>query len=82
MRTHLSPPFQTLFPYRPLQRSGVPCALQQGLISYLFYAWQCVYVSVPISQFTLPPTPLVTISLLSTSVTLFQQRGLESSRPL
>ena len=51
--------------------SIVPCAIQQVLISYLFCIQQhiCIIPNLPIHP-TLP-SPLVTISLFSTSVTLF-----------
>ena len=54
--------------HTPLSR--VSCAMQQVLISYLFYTQQCIYVSpnLPIHPTLL--TPLVTISLFSTSVTI------------
>ena len=55
--------------YRVLSR--VSCAIQQVLISYLFYMQQCVYISTPFSQFIPPPPyPLVAVSLLFISVTL------------
>ena len=53
--------------------SRVPCAIQQVLISYLFYTQQCVYTSIPISQF-IPPLPSpapVSIRLSSMSVSVF-----------
>ena len=54
--------------YRVLGR--VPCAIQQVLIIYFIYSSVCM--SIPISQFIPSPlSPLVTIGLFSTSVTLF-----------
>ena len=52
--------------------SRVPCALQQVLISYLFYTQQCIYVNpnLPIHHTPLFPTS-VSICLLSTSMSLF-----------
>ena len=43
-----------------VQQSGVPCAIQQVLISYLFYTYQCIYVNpnLPIHH-TRPFPPLV-----------------------
>ena len=59
--------------------------VQQVLISYLFYTYYCIYVnpSLPIypTTITMPPpphpllSPLVSICLLSTSVSLFLQNG-------
>ena len=42
-----------------VQRSGVPCAIQQVLISYLFYTYQCIHVnpSLPIHPTTTPRPP-------------------------
>ena len=60
--------FSRLGHYRVL--SGVPCAIQQVFISYLFYIQQCVFVSSNLPVYPSLP-PLVTISLGSTSVTLF-----------
>ena len=57
--------------YRVLSR--VPCAIQQVLISYLLYIQQCVYVNPNLPIYPSPPYPLVTISLLSTSVTQKRQ---------
>ena len=37
-----------------VQRSGVPCAMQQVLISYLFYTDQCIYVN---PNLPIHPTP-------------------------
>ena len=55
--------------YRVLSR--VPCTIQQVLISYQFYTWQCVYMSIPISQFiSSPPYALVAVCLFSISMTL------------
>ena len=51
--------------------SGVHCALQQ-VLSYLCDTQYYIYMSVPLSQFITPPFPaLVTITLFSTSVSLF-----------
>ena len=55
--------------YRVLSR--VPCAIQQVVISYLFYIQQCVYVNPSLPINPSPPYPLVTISLFSTSVALY-----------
>ena len=73
---HISPLFLdfllNLGHHRALSR--VPCAIQQVLISYLFYTQyqQCVYVNPNLSIHpTRPPSPLVFISLFSTSVSLF-----------
>ena len=49
--------------YRVLSR--VPCAIQQVLMSYLFYIQQCVYVSPNLPIYPSPPYPLLTISLFS-----------------
>ena len=55
--------------------SGVSCAIQQVLISYLFYTQQCMYVSpnLPVHP-THPPCPLGIHSLFSTSVSVFLLR--------
>ena len=54
--------------------SRVPCAIQQVLISYLFYTQyqQCICVNpnLPIPP-TTPLSPMVSIHLFSTSVSLF-----------
>ena len=50
--------------------SRVPCAMQQVLISYLFYIQQCVYVNPNLPIYPSLPPPLVTISLFSIPVTL------------
>ena len=55
--------------YRVLSR--VACAIQQVLISYLFYIQQCVFVNPNLPIYPISSSPLVTISLFSTSVTLF-----------
>ena len=51
--------------------SRVPCVTQQILISYLFYTQQCIYVNPNLPIHPTPPSPLVSIHLFSTSVSLF-----------
>ena len=65
--------------YRAVSR--VPCAIQQVLISQLFYIQQCVYVSPNLPIYLYPPIPLVTISLFSTSVTISVTTFSQSSFP-
>ena len=67
-----------------VQRSGVPSAIQQILISYLFYTYQCIYVNPNLPVHPIPLSPLgvhtfviyicVSISALQTgsSVPFFQ----------
>ena len=50
--------------------SRVPRALQQVLISYLFYTYCCTYVNPKLPIYPSLPSPLVTINLFSTSVAL------------
>ena len=71
--THISPLFFRLSShighYRLLSR--VPCAISRFVLA-IYFIYSSVYMSIPISQFIPPPlSPLVTISLFSTSVTLF-----------
>ena len=55
-----------------VQRSGVPCAIQQVLISYLFYTYWCIYVNSNLPIHPTTPFPRsVSIRLFSTSVSLF-----------
>ena len=62
LHTYIYPLFLRFFShtghYRVLSR--VPCAIQQVLISYLFYIQQCVYVNpnLPIYPSPSPPFPL------------------------
>ena len=60
--------FSHLGHYRVLSR--VPCAVQQILMSYLFYIQYCVYVNPNLPIYPSPLSPLITISLFSTSVIL------------
>ena len=46
-------------------QSRVPCAIQQGLIMYLFYIQQCVYVNPNLPIYPSPPHPLVTMFVFS-----------------
>ena len=71
-RRHTSPPFWISFPLgHHGALSGLPCAVQQALISYLMQSANSVYVSTPVSQL-LPPAscPSGTICLCSPSVYL------------
>ena len=55
---HISPLFwipSHLGHHRALSR--VPCAIQQVLISYLFYTYQCIYVSPNLPIHLTPPFP-------------------------
>ena len=62
--------------------SRVPCAIQQVLISYLFYTQQCIYVNPNLPIHPTPPPPLgihkfvlyicVSISALQISSSLFE----------
>ena len=56
-----------------VQQSGVPCAIQQVLISYLFYTYWWIYVNPNLPIHTSRPCfpRLVCICLFSTSVSLF-----------
>ena len=73
IHTHISGLFLDFFShighYRVLSR--VPRAIQQVLISYLFYIQQCEYVNPNLPIYPSHLSPLVTIRLFSTSVTLF-----------
>ena len=51
--------------------SRVPCALQQVLISYLFYTQQCIHVNPNLPIHPTPLPPMVYIRLFSTSVSPF-----------
>ena len=59
--------------------SRFPCAIQQVLVIYLFI-YSSVYMPIPISQFTPPPSvsPLVAINLVSKSTSLFLFFGISS----
>ena len=48
--------------YRVLSR--VPCAIQQVLISYLFYIQQCVYVNPNLTVYPSPPNQLFSMLFL------------------
>ena len=54
---YLSPPSQAPWPVRlpgcHRAPGWAPCVMQQLLTSYLFYAWQCIYVDF---TFSIPPT--------------------------
>ena len=42
-------------PFRlPHSTEQSPCGIQKDLISYLFYTYLCVYMSIPVSQFISP----------------------------
>ena len=56
--------------YRVLSR--VPCAIQQVLVSYLFYVKQCVYVSPDLPIYPSPPPSLLDISAPRTSASCHQ----------
>ena len=67
-------PFFFRFPshlghHRALSR--IPCAIQQVLVTYLFYIQQCIYFNPSLPIHPTPSVPLVTIRLFSTSVSLF-----------
>jgi len=52
--------------------SRAPCATQQALTSYLLYIQSFAFVTSNLSVYSSPPlSPVVAISLLSPSVTLF-----------
>ena len=72
---HISTCFQILFPYKSLQYTGqpilIPWAIQQTLISYLFYIQQCMYVNPYLPVYPSLSSLPVTINLFSIPVTLF-----------
>ena len=57
---YIYPPFfKRFFPQKGHCRilRLVPCAIQQVLISYLFYIWQCVYVDPELPMYPSPAPP-------------------------
>ena len=62
--------FPILFPFRLVQNTDFPVLYSKSLL-VIYFKYSSMYISIPHSQSTSHPSPMVTINSFSTSLGLF-----------